>query len=179
MTNTTSSSSTIKTASTSKKFAFTYNHINKTLVGTDINFQKAGSPGSALEKELLARMAGQPTYTFEVIATEKKPEKRSYAGLTMDLMEDYLAIWENELADAARAKFAEMKAKQEKKELRFSIIKSWFLDYFKCGFSVEKAKEMIAYHKLSARKSKVRATVKARLVKATPAVVEMPAVSNF
>ena len=73
-------------ATTSKKFAFTYNHITKKIVGTDINFEKAGIPGSDLEKELLARMAGQPTYTFEVITTDKKPEKRSYAGLTMDLM---------------------------------------------------------------------------------------------
>ena len=155
MTNTTSSSitsTTIKTASTSKKFAFTYNHITKKIVGTDINFEKAGIPGSALEKELLARMAGQPTYTFEVIATEKKPEKRSYAGLTMELMEDYLAIWENELADAARAKFAEMKAKHEKKELRFSLIKSWFLELFP-KFDVKKAKKEIREKKFKDAKA--------------------------
>ena len=169
MTNTTSSSitsTTIKTASTSKKFAFTYNHINKTIVGTDINFQKAGIPGSALEKELLARMAGQPTYTFEVIATEKKPEKRSYAGLTMDLMEDYLAIWENELADAARAKFAEMKAKQEKKELRFSIIKSWFLELFP-KFDVKKAKKEIREKKFKDAKAPYK------VVKVSVAVPQM------
>ena len=152
MTNTTSSSSTIKTASTSKKFAFTYNHITKKIVGTDINFEKAGIPGSNLEKELLARMAGQPTYTFEVITTDKKPEKRSYAGLTMDLMEDYLAIWEHELADTARAKFAEMKAKQEKKELRFSFIKSWFLELFP-KFDVKKAKKEIREKKFKDAKA--------------------------
>lgn len=150
MTNTTSSST--KTASTSKKFAFTYNHITKKIVGTDINFQKAGIPGSALEKELLARMEGQPTYTFEVIATEKKPEKRSYAGLTMELMEDYLSIWDNEMAEVARAKFAEMKAKQEKKELRFSIIKSWFLELFP-KFDVKKAKKEIREKKFKDAKA--------------------------
>ena len=45
--------------------------------------------------------------------------------------------------------------------------------------NVEKAKEMIAYHKLNARKSKVRATVKARSVKATSNTIEMPLVENF
>ena len=140
------------TATTSKKFAFTYNHITKKIVGTDINFEKAGIPGSDLEKELLARMAGQPTYTFEVITTDKKPEKRSYAGLTMDLMEDYLAIWEHELADTARAKFAEMKAKQEKKELRFSFIKSWFLELFP-KFDVKKAKKEIREKKFKDAKA--------------------------
>ena len=166
MTNTTSSSSTIKTASTSKKFAFTYNHITKKIVGTDINFEKAGIPGSDLEKELLARMAGQPTYTFEVITTDKKPEKRSYAGLTMDLTEDYLAIWENELADAARAKFAEMKAKQEKKELRFSIIKSWFLELFP-KFDVKKAKKEIREKKFKDAKAPYK------VVKVSVAVPQM------
>ena len=38
---------------------------------------------------------------------------------------------------------------------------------------------MIAYHKLNARKSKVRATVKARSVKATSNTIEMPLVENF
>ena len=151
-TSSSSTSTTIKTASISKKFAFTYDHPNQKIVGTDINFQKAGIPGSALEKELLARMAGQPTYTFEVITTDKKPEKRSYAGLTMDLMEDYLAIWEHELADTARAKFAEMKAKQEKKELRFSFIKSWFLELFP-KFDVKKAKKEIREKKFKDAKA--------------------------
>ena len=152
MTNNTSSSTTNKTASTSKKFAFTYNHITKKIVGTDINFEKAGIPGSALEKELLARMAAQPTYTFEIIATEKKPEKRSYAGLTLEVMEDYLAIWEHELADTARAKFAELKAKHEKKELRFCVIKSWFLELFP-KFDVKKAKKEIKEKKLKDTKA--------------------------
>ena len=151
-TSSSSTSTTIKTASISKKFAFTYDHPNQKIVGTDINFQKAGIPGSDLEKELLARMAGQPTYTFEVITTDKKPEKRSYAGLTMDLMEDYLAIWEHELADTARAKFAEMKAKQEKKELRFSFIKSWFLELFP-KFDVKKAKKEIREKKFKDAKA--------------------------
>ena len=151
MTNTTSSSTT-KTASTSKKFAFTYNHITKKIVGTDINFQKAGIPGSALEKELLARMAGQPTYTFEVIATEKKPAKRSYEGLTMDLMEGYLAIYEGELAEEMRAEFAKMKTEKEEKKMAFATIKSWFLDQFP-RFNVNKAKLAIKAKKLENAKA--------------------------
>ena len=58
----------------------------------------------------------------------------------------------NELADAARAKFAEMKAKQEKKELRFSIIKSWFLELFP-KFDVKKAKKEIREKKFKDAKA--------------------------
>ena len=65
------------TATTSKKFAFTYDHVNQKIVGTDIAFQKAGIPGSALEAELNARMEARPNYGFTVIPTEKKPEKKA------------------------------------------------------------------------------------------------------
>ena len=75
------------TATTSKKFAFTFDHVNKKIVGTDINFQKSGIPGSKEEKELMARIEARPTYTFAVIETEKKPAKKTYAGLTMEVME--------------------------------------------------------------------------------------------
>ena len=149
MTKTTSSS---LSANTSTKFAFTYNHITKKIVGTDVAFAKAGIPGSALEKELLARMDGQPTYTFEVIATKQKPAKRSYAGLTMELMEEYLSIWEHELAGEARSKFAEMKEKKENKELRFAVIKSWFLDLFP-KFDVKKAMKEIKEKKFKDAKA--------------------------
>ena len=203
MTINTSSSSTIKTASTSKKFAFTYNHINKTIVGTDNNFLKAGIPGSDLEKELLARMAGQPTYTFEVIATEKKPEKRSYAGLTMDLMEAMKAHPNYELSVMApkvkkqsykgltfelMMDYVEVKGSEVQKaefeahvnnDEAYPALKSWFLDNFKVGFTVEKAKREIAECRLNAKKAKVRTVVKAKVVKATPAVVELPSASNF
>ena len=141
---------------TSTKFAFTYNHITKKIVGTDINFQKAGIPGSDLEAELLARMAAQPSYTFEVIATEKKPAKQTYAGLTQKLMKEYIAIQEE-------AKKAELNAQLDKMindKIAYPTIKSWFLDEFK-GFNVNKAKTLIKEKKLNATKAKVR------LVKAT------------
>ena len=139
MTNTTSS---FVSATTSTKFAFTYDHVNQKIVGTDINFQKAGIPGSALEKELISRMEARPAYGFTIIPTEKKPAKRSYAGLTMELMEEYLNIWDNELAEEARSQFAKMKEKNKEKKMTFGAIKSWFLDLFP-KFDVKKAKKEI------------------------------------
>ena len=136
------------TATTSKKFAFTYDHVNKKIVGTDIAFQKAGVPGSALEAELMARIDARPTYGFTVISTEKKPAKQTYAGLTMEVMEAYLAIYEGELAVEMRDKFAEMKGKHEP----YPTIKSWFLDLFP-RFNVNKAKTAIKAKKLENAKA--------------------------
>lgn len=146
------------TAITSKKFAFTYDHVNQKIVGTDINFQKAGIPGSALEAELNARIAERPAYGFTVIPTEKKPAKQTYKGLTKELMREYIAIQEEQAAADLNARLDTML--KEKKA--FPTIKSWFLDEFK-DFSVSKARREIKNHKLISVKTKVR------LVKAKPA----------
>ncbi|MBQ1169283.1 MAG: hypothetical protein IIX49_00470 [Oscillospiraceae bacterium] len=69
-----------QTTTTSKKFAFTYDHVNKKIVGTDIAFQKAGIPGSALEAELNIRIETRPSYGFTVIPTVKKPAKQTYCS---------------------------------------------------------------------------------------------------
>ena len=186
MTNTTSSSitsTTIKTASTSKKFAFTFDHVNQKIVGTDINFQKAGIPGSALEKELIARMEARPTYGFTIIPTEQKPAKQSYKGLNFDLMMDYVELKGTEFQ---KAEFEEI----VNRDSSFPVIKSWFVDNFKVGFTVEKAKHEIATAKnnakkmaakesLKAQKAAVRKVVKANMAKVAPAVVELPSASNF
>ena len=186
MTNTTSSSitsTTIKTASTSKKFAFTYDHPNQKIVGTDINFQKAGIPGSALEKELIARMEARPNYGFTIIPTEQKPAKQSYKGLNFDLMMDYVELKGTEFQ---KAEFEEI----VNRDSSFPVIKSWFVENFKVGFTVEKAKHEIAVAKnnakkiaardaLKAQKAAVRKVVKANMAKVAPAVVELPSASNF
>ena len=76
----------------SKKFTFTFDHVNQKIVGTDVAFAKAGISDSALEKELVARMEARPTYGFTIIPTEKKPAKQSYKGLNFELMMDYVEI---------------------------------------------------------------------------------------
>ena len=139
------------TARTTTSAYFTYDHINKRIVGTDINFSKAGIDDSVQYKALMAAMARHPDYSLFPITTPKK-EKQTYKGLTLPLMESYLAIYEGELADEARSKFAEMKAKHKNKELAFGPIKSWFLDLFP-GFNVEKAKREIQAKKLVAIKA--------------------------
>ena len=146
------------TATTSKKFAFTYDHVNKKIVGTDINFQKAGIPGSALEAELTARMAERPSYTFRVIETEKKPAKQTYAGLNTELMKAYINMAGNELQKATIEHMVNEK-------IAYPTIKSWFLGEFK-NFNVSKAKSLVAKHKLTTKKEAIHATVKVKVEKA-------------
>jgi len=160
-----------KTATTSKKFAFTFDHVNQKIVGKDVDFQKAGIPGSKQEEELMARIEARPTYSFMVLETEKKPAKQTYAGLTRDLMKEYISIQ----AGAKQADLMAQFEKMVKDKTAYPTIKSWFLDEFE-GFTVSKAKTQIKNHKLASTKKKIR------LVKAAPKAEpekEQPKVVNF
>lgn len=138
-----------ETADTSTKFAFTYDHVAKTIVGCDYNFKRAGIPGSDQEKELMKRINDHPDYSFQVVKPKKQVEKKlTYAGLTKDFIEKYLEIQKGELAEEMRTQFAKMK----EDKVRFPTIRSWFLDLFP-KFNVEKAKREISAVNLTKAKA--------------------------
>ena len=157
MTNTTSSSSTtIKTAT-----YFTFDHFNKKIVGTEQNFKKSGISGTAQYNALMAAMKAHPNY--ELSAMAPKVKKQTYKGLNFELMMDYVEFKGNEIQ---KAEFEEIVSSNA----TYPTIKSWFLDNFKVGFTVEKATREIAQHKLGESKDKVRSAGRVKPVKAAPAV---------
>ena len=169
----TSNASTNSASISAPKF-FRFNILNDTIEGSEFNFKKAGDPTSEQYAELMQFKAIQPTFKFAPIASTKKVEKKqTYKGLSFELMMDYVEFKGNEVQKAEFQAIVDDDA-------AYPTIKSWFLDNFKRGFTVEKAKREIAEHKLNERKTKVRATVKVKMVKPSPAaVVEMPTASNF
>jgi len=161
-----------KTATSSKNL-FTFNHIDKTIVGTEHHFNQAGIPDSTAYKALMAAMAMQPTYSLAPIPSTKKVEKKqTYAGLTLGLMADYIRIAGTEQVKAEFTHMVEGKT-------AYPTIKSWFLEEFK-HFNVNQAKTMIAKHELTARKTAVRTAVKVKMVKAEePKASTIALASNF
>lgn len=131
---------------------FTFDHIHKQIVGTELNFKKSGLPGSAQDEELMARLAEHPNYTFQIIKPAK--EKNSYKGLTRELMYDYLEMTKQELLSAELQKM-------KKDGVGYPAIKSWFLDLFP-GFNVSKAKREVQKYRLGNVKRKYK------VVKAEP-----------
>ena len=151
---------------------FTFNHINKTIVGTEFNFKMSGNPNKPQYEALMTAMAMHPNYTLTPVASTKKVEKKqTYAGLTLPLMSDYIRIVGTEQVKAEFNHMVEGKT-------AYPTIKSWFLEEFK-HFNVNQAKAQIAKHDLTARKAAVRTAVKVKTAKVAPAVVEMPIASNF
>ncbi len=94
-------SSSITTASTNTTNFFTFDHLKKTIIGSEINFKRAGIPGSVQYKALMNVMALRPDYTLAPIPAKKKTEKKqTYAGLTFDLMREFVEIKGNETQKA-------------------------------------------------------------------------------
>ena len=149
---------------------FTYDHFNHKIIGSELNFKKSGIPGSAQYNALMTAMERHPNYSLSAVAPKVK--KQTYAGLNFELMMDYVEFKGNEIQ---KAEFEEIVSSNA----TYPTIKSWFLDNFKVGFTVEKATREIAQHKLGERKAKGRAAVRVKPVKAAPAVVELPTASNF
>jgi hypothetical protein len=174
MTNNTTSTNTNNTRTAT---FFACDHIGKRIYGSVANFKKAETIDTPQYKALMELMERHATYSLDAIAPEV--QKQSYKGLNFDLMMDYVEYKGNEIQ---KAEFEEIVSSNA----NYPTIKSWFVDNFKVGFTVEKAKreieaakKRIAQAQLKERKAKVRATVRAKSVKAAPAVVEMPAAANF
>ena len=150
---------------------FTFDHIGKRIVGSEFNFKKSGDDSTPQYEALMVAMERHPNYTLSAVVPTVK--KQSYKGLTCDLITEYVEVFGNEVQKAELEKMIEDNE-------AYPAIKSWFLDYFKCGFTVEKAKREIAHRKLNAKKSTVRKVVKAKMAKPTASsVLEMPTAQNF
>lgn len=130
---------------------FTFDHIAKKIVGTELNFKKSGIPGSKQDKELMARVAEHPNYTFCVIKPKK--EKNSYKGLKRELMYDYIDCFGSK-------EMMEQLQKMKEDGTGFPAMKSWFLDLFP-KFNVEKAKKEIREYRLGNVKAKYKVTLAA------------------
>ena len=163
---TNTSSNSVRSAAAIAADYFTFDHFNQKIVGTEQNFKKSGNSTTAQYASLMAAMELHPNYKLSAIAPKVK--KQSYKGLNFELMMDYVAIKGNDVQKAEFKAIVDSNA-------NYPTIKSWFVENFKVGFTVAKAEREIAESKLQAKKAAVRAKV----VKVTPTVVEMPAASNF
>ena len=159
---------TTNTNNTRPATYFTYDHFNKKIVGSELNFKKSGNPNCPQYEALMSAMAAHPNYELSPVAPKVK--KQTYAGLNATLITEYVELFGSE---EQKAELNQMVNGNE----AYPAIKSWFLDYFKCGFTVEKAKREIAHRKLNTKKATVRKAVRVKVAPA--AVVEMPAAANF
>lgn len=125
---------------------FVYNHINKTIVASKASLKKAGKPNTA-ESDLLASMMREhPDYAVVEKEININSSKKSYDGLTMDLMKAYIEIQDNakEMLEAYN-RVVKMATEQKKK---YPLTKSWFVGVYE-DFDVKKAQKAINDHMIA------------------------------
>lgn len=152
---------------------FTFNHLTRKIVGTELNFKKSGTPGSAHDIELMARIAEHPNYDFLVIKPEK--EKNSYKGLKRELVHDYIDCF------GSAEQMAEFE-KMKDESAAFGSIKSWFLTEFPTFGNVEKAKKAIRQYRLDKfmeRHTVITGDTKSNDSPDASSILELPAVSGL
>ena len=112
-----------------KQNTFTFNHIEKTIIGTKSAIKRASVLGSDEYKILNKMMKEQPTYTVsEKILNKKVESKKTYNGLTLSKMKDYIKTQSN--SEENLAKFEKVKEVAKAKNALYPLTKKWFLKTF-------------------------------------------------
>lgn len=112
-----------------KQNTFTFNHIEKTIIGTKSAIKRASVLGSDEYKILNKMMKEQPTYTVsEKILNKKVEGKKTYNGLTLSKMEEFIKTQPN--SEANIVLFEAVKKVAKARNALYPLTKQWFLEKF-------------------------------------------------
>ena len=112
-----------------KQSTFTFNHIEKTIVGTKSAIKRASVLGSDEYKILNKMMKEQPTYSVvEKIMQKKVEHKKTYGGLTLKKMEEFIKTQPDAEKNLIRLEAVKKVAKA--RNALYPLTKQWFLAEF-------------------------------------------------
>ena len=111
------------------KTRFTYNFIEKAIIGSKAAIERANKGKNPEYAELSGMLAAHPDFTVRVKDIQKKEGKKTYSKLTFERMEEYIRT---QFADKKilNEKLIEFKAIQkvaEAKGAKYPLTKKWFL----------------------------------------------------
>lgn len=114
------------------KTRFTYNFIEKAIIGSKAAIERANKGKNPEYTELSGMLAAHPDFTVKVKDIQKKEGKKTYRKLTFDRMEEYI---KTQFADekTLNTKLIEFKAIQkvaEAKGAKYPLTKKWFLNTY-------------------------------------------------
>ena len=119
---------------------FVFDHINHSIVGSKTSIKKASKFNSPEYKELAKLMAEHPDYCIMEKEIHTNSSKRTYHGLTIKLMEDFISVQDN--AEEMLSKFRTALSSSEAQGRKYTLTKKWFLRTYP-GFDVAEAKKQI------------------------------------
>ena len=110
------------------KNIFTYNFIEKTIIGTKSAINRANKGMEPEYSELCEMMSKQRTFTVAVKTITKNENKKTYGKLTFAVMEQYIKTQPN--SEENLILFEAVKKVAAAKNSKYPLTKKWFLNAF-------------------------------------------------
>ena len=107
------------------KTIFTLNFVKKSIVGTKSAITRANKCLEPEYSELCTLLEKHPDFKVEVKKIDQKKEKKTYTGLTFDVMKAYISTLDD--SDAKLVEFETVKKVATAKGAKYPLTKKWFL----------------------------------------------------
>ena len=136
------------------KNLFAYDFTNRTIVATKATLKKASNPTTDEYTALIKMIEGQPTFRVVEKTIKNSGNKKTYSGLTLEMMAEYIMSQQN--SDKLMAEFNEAQSMGKSK---YPLAKKWFLNEFP-DFTMKNGKKVVSKVKLT----KIKNNAKAKMV---------------
>ena len=97
------------------KNLFAYDFTNRTIVATKATLKKASNPTTDEYKTLIKMIEAQPTFRVVEKVIKNSGNKKTYSGLTLEMMAEYIMSQQN--SDKLMAEFNEAQSMGKSKYL--------------------------------------------------------------
>lgn len=132
------------------KNLFAYNFTNNTIVASKTTLKKAGNPTTPEYKALMKMIAGQPTFRVVEKVIKDNGRKKTYNGLTLEMMKTHIEKQEN-----SEFLMAEFNEAQKQGKSKYPLAKKWFLEQFP-NFKITEGKKAIGDAKIAKVKTNAK-----------------------
>ena len=133
---------------------FTYDFTNRTIVATKATLKKASNPTTDEYTALIKMIEGQPTFRVVEKTIKNSGNKKTYKGLTLKMMMDYISNQKN--SEELMAEFNEAQGDAKNK---YPSAKQWFLNEFP-DFTMKNGKDAVSKAKIV----RIKRNAKAKMV---------------
>lgn len=137
------------------KNLFAYDFTNRTIVATKATLKKASNPTTDEYTALIKMIEGQPTFRVVEKTIKNSGNKKTYKGLTLKMMMDYISNQKN--SEELMAEFNEAQGDAKNK---YPSAKQWFLNEFP-DFTMKNGKKAASKAKIV----KIKKNVEDKMVK--------------
>lgn len=110
------------------KTIFTYNFVNKTIVGSRRSIERANKGLAPEYTELTQKLAEHPDFTVTEKVINQKANKKTYKKLTFEKMEEYISYLSN--SKERLEEFEAVKKIADARGAKYPLTKKWFLEKY-------------------------------------------------